>query len=196
MIAFWFIHFIFILTKFEYPIYQVCCNVTDLEKSISCVENVANGENKTVWTNIHVRNATIDELDISLKLWKLLDSLAVTDGSVNRIVREFPKFSQPKCLNMSNNNLHTIPTRALKDLTRLQTLDLSYNNLTTVPSLNNLNLALDVRWVKHAKYLLCCSQSKLFFFINNFRFILSIIRAAVTLDYSANLCTMQLNVVM
>lgn len=133
-----------IITSFDFCT-QVCCNVTDLEKSISCVENVINGENKTVWTNIHVRNATIDELDISLKLWKLLDSLAITDGQVNRIVREFPKFSQPKCLNMSNNNLHTIPTRALKDLTRLQILDLSHNNLSTVPNLNNLNLALDVR---------------------------------------------------
>lgn len=133
-----------------HPVYSnalVCCNVTDLERSISCVENVVNGENKTVWTNIHVRNATIDELDISLKLWKLLDSLAITDGQVNRIVREFPKFSQPKCLNMSNNNLHTIPTRAFKDLTRLQILDLSHNNLSTVPNLNNLNLALDVRYV-------------------------------------------------
>lgn len=131
-----------------HPVYTnalVCCNVTDLEKSISCLDNISNDSNKTVWTNIHVRNATIDELDISLKLWKLLDSLAITDGQINRIVREFPKFSQPKCLNLSNNNLHTIPTRALKDLTRLQTLDLSHNNLSTVPNLNNLNLALDVR---------------------------------------------------
>lgn len=131
-----------------HPVYSntlVCCNVTDLEKSISCVENLNNDSNKTVWSNIHIRNATIDELDISLKLWKLLDSLAITDGQINRIVKEFPKFSQPKCLNLSNNHLHTIPARALKDLTRLQVLDLSHNNLSTVPNLNNLNLALDVR---------------------------------------------------
>ncbi|XP_055297922.1 protein halfway isoform X2 [Sitodiplosis mosellana] len=131
-----------------HPVYTnslVCCNVTDLERSISCVENL-NGDNKTVWMNIHVRNATLDELNISLNSWKLLDSLAITDGRVNRIVKEFPKFSQPKCLNMSNNNLHSIQNmRALKDLTRLQVLDLSYNNLTTIPNLNNLNLALDVR---------------------------------------------------
>lgn len=130
-----------------HPIYSnslVCCNVTDLEKSISCVENL-NGENKTVWLNIHIRNATIDELDISLKIWKLLDSLAITDGQIDRIVKEFPKFSQPKCLNLTNNRLHTIPSRAFKDLTRLQMLDLSHNNLSTVPSLNNLNIELDVR---------------------------------------------------
>lgn len=134
-----------------HPVYSsalVCCNVTDLEKAISCVENL-NGDNKTVWSHIHVRNATLDELDISMKMWKLLDSLAITDGHVERIVKEFPKFSQPKCLNMSNNNLHVIPTRALKDLTRLQILDLSHNNLSTIPNLNNLNLALDVRYDIH-----------------------------------------------
>lgn len=127
-----------------HPVYSsalVCCNVTDLEKSISCVENV-NGDD---WTHIHVRNATIDELDISKNLWKLLDSLAITDGKIDRIVKEFPKFSQPKCLNMSNNDMRQIPTRALKDLTRLQILDLSYNKLATIPNLNNLNLALDIR---------------------------------------------------
>lgn len=130
-----------------HPVYSnslVCCNVTDLERAISCVENV-NGDNKTVWTNIHIRNASLDELDISLKMWKLLDSLAITDGKINKIVKEFPKFSQPKCLNVSNNNLSSIPMRALKDLTRLQVLDLSQNNLTTIPSLNNLNIALDIR---------------------------------------------------
>lgn len=130
-----------------HPVYSsalVCCNVTDLEKSISCVENL-NGDDKTAWTHIHVRNATLNELDISKNLWKLLDSLAITDGKVDRIVKEFPKFSQPKCLNMSNNEMRSIPTRALKDLTRLQVLDLSHNNLSTIPSLNNLNLALDIR---------------------------------------------------
>lgn len=130
-----------------HPVYSnslVCCNVTDLEKAIACVENL-NNDNKTAWTNIHVRNATLDELDVSLKLWKLLDSLAITDGHVNKIVKEFPKFSQPKCLNLSNNRLHGMPMRAMKDLTRLQVLDLSHNNLSSIPNLNNLNLALDVR---------------------------------------------------
>lgn len=122
----------------------VCCNVTDLEKAISCVENV-NSDNKTSWSNIHIRNATLDELDISLKMWKLLDSLAITDGHVDKIVREFPKFSQPKCLNLSNNNLHVIAQRAFKDLPKLQILDLSHNNLSSIPNLNNLNLTLDVR---------------------------------------------------
>lgn len=132
-----------------HPVYTtalVCCNVTDLEKSISCVENL-NNEDKTAWTHIHVRNATLDELDISKNLWKLLDSLAITDGKVDRIVKEFPKFSQPKCLNMSNNGMRQIPTRALRDLNRLQVLDLSHNNLSTIANLKNLNLVLDIRYV-------------------------------------------------
>lgn len=131
-----------------HPIYTtslVCCNVTDFERSLSCIQNTS-GDNGTLWTNIHIRNATIDELDISDKFWKRLDSIAITDGSVKRIVKEFPKFSTPKCFNMSNNNLLMIPPRALKELTRLQMLDLSHNNLSTMPNLNpHSNLALDVR---------------------------------------------------
>lgn len=132
-----------------HPIYStslVCCNITDFERSLSCIQN-SSGDNGTLWTNIHIRNATIDELDISHKFWKRLDSIAITDGQVNRIIKEFPKFSTPKCLNVSNNNLLVIPARALKELTRLQALDLSHNNLTAMPNLNtHSNLALDVRY--------------------------------------------------
>lgn len=131
-----------------HPIYKnslVCCNVTDIVRSISCVQN-PNGDNSTSWANIHIRNATLDELDISHKFWKQLHSLAITDGQVKRIVREFPKFSWPKCLNMSNNNLVVISNRALKDLTRLEILDLSHNDLSTMPNLNSQsNLALDIQ---------------------------------------------------
>lgn len=125
----------------------VCCNVTDIEKLISCMQNPS-GDNSTFWTHIHIRNATLEELDISHRFWRRLDSLAITDGQVKRIVREFPKLSPPKCLNMSNNNIVMIPTRALKDLTRLQVLDLSHNNLSTMPNLpSHANLTLDIRYV-------------------------------------------------
>lgn len=140
-----------------HPIYSnslVCCNVTDLEKAISCVPS-PQGENGTSWTNIHIRNATLDELDISHKFWKRLNSLSITDGNITRIVKEFPKFSTPRCLNMSNNNISEIPQRAFTVLTRLQVLDLSHNNLTTIPNLNSqTNLQLDVQYVTYKTWML------------------------------------------
>lgn len=124
----------------------VCCNVTDIEKSISCVQNPSS-DNSSYWTNIHIRNATLDELDISYKFWKRMESFSITDGHVKRIIKEFPKFSSPKCINISNNNLLVIQPRAFKDLTPLQYLDISYNNLSLMPNLNSIqtNLSVDVR---------------------------------------------------
>lgn len=124
----------------------VCCNVTDIEKAISCVPNPTT-DNSSYWVNVHIRNATLDELDFSQKYWKRLDSLVVTDGHINRIVKEFTKFSSPHCINISNNALQVIHPRAFKDLVRLQVLDLSHNNLSTMPNLNSIptNLSLDIR---------------------------------------------------
>lgn len=124
----------------------VCCNVTDIEKAISCVPNPTT-DNSSYWVNVHIRNATLDELDFSQKYWKRLDSLVVTDGHINRIVKEFTKFSSPHCINISNNALKLIQPRAFKDLVRLQVLDLSHNNLSTMPNLNSIqtNLSLDIR---------------------------------------------------
>lgn len=124
----------------------ICCNVTDIERSISCVQNPS-PDDSSYWTQIHIRNATLEELDISHKFWKRLDSFAITDGQVKRIVKEFPKFSSPKCVNVSGNSMLTITPRAFKDLTRLQVLDISNNNLSTMPNLNSIqtNLTLDIR---------------------------------------------------
>lgn len=129
----------------------VCCNVTDIEKSIACVPNPTTMDNSTVnqhhWVNVHIYNATVDELDFSLKHWKRLDSLVVTDGHINRIVKEFTKFSSPQCINISNNNLLVIHPRAFRDLVQLQVLDISHNNLSTMPNLNSIptNLSLYIR---------------------------------------------------
>lgn len=124
----------------------VCCNVTDIEKSISCMQNPT-PDDSSYWTQIHIRNATLEELDLSHKLWKRLDSFAITDGQVKRITKEFPKFSSPKCVNMSNNNMLTITPRAFKEVTRLLVLDISNNNLSTMPNLNSIqtNLTVDIR---------------------------------------------------
>lgn len=130
-----------------HPVYSnslVCCNVTDLDEAITCVSRL-NGVNASSWTNIHIRNATLDRLDFANRIWKRLNSLAITDGNITQILGEFPRFSALKCLNVSNNNISSIPTRALKELT-LQVLDLSHNNLTAIPNLSSRsNLALDVQ---------------------------------------------------
>lgn len=123
----------------------------DIERAIACVplpQHSADGDTNSshYWVNLHVRNATLDELDISQKYLKRLDSLVVTDGHVRRIVKEFSKFSLPQCINVSNNNLHMIHQRAFHQLTRLQVLDLSHNNLSAMPNVNSIlaNLSLDV----------------------------------------------------
>lgn len=124
-----------------HPVYSnslVCCNVTDVEKAFSCVA----GSN---WSHIHIINATLDELDVSLKFWKMLHSMIVTDGSINRITKEFTKFSLPNCVNISNNNLIDINQRAFKDLRHLTFLDISHNNLSNMPNVNQNNLTLDIR---------------------------------------------------
>lgn len=127
----------------------VCCNVTDIEKSISCVPYPSSMDNSSdsFWINLHIRNATIDELDIPHKYWKRLDSLVITDGHINRITKELPKFSSVQCINISNNHIVNINSRAFKDLVRLQVLDISKNNLSSMPTLNSIptNLSLDIR---------------------------------------------------
>lgn len=134
----------------------VCCNVTDIERAISCVPSPTT-DNSSYWINVHIQNATLEELDISQKILKRLDSLSVTDGQINRVINDFSKFSSPKCINISSNDIHMINTRAFKDLTRLQVLDLSYNNLTSIPNLNSAtNVTLDIRLVKIST----CTQLK------------------------------------
>ena len=135
----------------------VCCNVTDIEKSISCVPNPSSPDNSSYWINLHIRNATLDDLDIPPKFWKRLDSLIVTDGNITNITKEFTKFGLPKCINISNNHLMHIHPRAFKDFTSLQMLDISYNNLSTVPNLNSIptNLSLSIKYVHnymHSEY--------------------------------------------
>lgn len=134
----------------------VCCNVTgDIQSAIACVPHPAQPADNSshYWINLHVHNATVDELDFSQKYWKRLDSLVVTDGHVRRIVKEFSKFSSPKCINVSNNELQVIHSRAFKELTRLQVLDLSHNNLSSMPNVNSLQVGVDGVWEYFGKLL-------------------------------------------
>lgn len=107
----------------------VCCNVTDINKAISCVENTSS------YLNIHIINAQQKEINVGqLNILKQVDSLIITDGNISKISGQFSRFSQFKCLNFSNNNITEISERALLNLNQLQVLDLSFNNLTKLPT--------------------------------------------------------------
>ncbi|XP_053609893.1 protein halfway isoform X2 [Plodia interpunctella] len=108
-------------------------------------------------TNLHILNATIDELDISQAVFRRLTSMALTDGNIGKIVdmeeeeylwpwgnyeSQFPKYSALACLNISNNNLTSdkLPSssnnshqRPFAYLFNLTVLDASANNLTKFP---------------------------------------------------------------
>lgn len=132
----------------NFPRSLVCCNITDINQVVSCPPSPTNDNSKS-WVNVHIRNATLDEFDVSHKFWRILDSLVVTDGSIKKLNREFLRFTPITCLNISNNQLSEIQQRALSILTQIQVFDISYNNLSTMPNINNvqnnLTLTLDIR---------------------------------------------------
>ncbi|XP_052862908.1 protein halfway, partial [Anopheles cruzii] len=120
-----------------------CCNVTDINRAIACATNAAETPN---WKYLHMRNVTVRELalNVSNRYIKTLLSLAITDGSIQRISTSFARFSAPVCVNISNNNISEIEPRAFRELRNLTMLDLSYNNLSTIPSTNG-KFRLDIR---------------------------------------------------
>lgn len=89
-------------------------------------------------TNLHVLNATLDELDVSQSVYRRLTSMALTDGNIGKIIGQFPKHSSIACLNISNNNLSSATLqpsiqRPFAYLFTLTVLDASANNLTEFP---------------------------------------------------------------
>lgn len=68
--------------------------------------------------------------------WRMLKSLAVTDGRIKQVKGQFLMMTPIVCLNLSNNALVEIENKSLTRLAQLTTLDLSYNNLTHLPALN------------------------------------------------------------
>ncbi|XP_053659882.1 protein halfway [Anopheles marshallii] len=125
------------------PAALYCCNVTDINKAIGCVTNAPETAS---WKYLHMRNVTVRELalNVSNRYIKTLLSLAITDGTIQRISTSFARFSSPVCLNVSNNNISEIEPRAFRELRNLTMLDLSYNNLSTIPSTNG-KFRLDIR---------------------------------------------------
>lgn len=112
-----------------------CCNITQLSMISSC-------PNTSNWNNLHIYNATMTEIDLSLPLFQTLNSLAITDGNIKRIVKKFSRGAKVKCLNLSNNNLLNITITPVI----LKFLNLSKNNLTQIPKLGpNQNITMDIR---------------------------------------------------
>ncbi|XP_055684649.1 protein halfway [Lutzomyia longipalpis] len=135
----------------------ICCNVTSLTNITSCQEP----DPSEHWKNIHVRNASLDELDISNGFWKLFESISITDGTLKRITREFTRFSATKCFNVSNNTIMEIQPRVFRNLMQLQVLDISFNNLSTIPNINKLtNLTMLTIDIRGNKDMLCKSVSE------------------------------------
>lgn len=113
-----------------------CCNITQLSMISSC-------SNISTWTNLHIVNVTMTEIDLSSHIFQTLQSLAITDGNVTSIVKTFSRMSKVKCLILSNNNLSNI---TIKTPTSLKFLNLSKNNLTQIPKLGpKQNITMDIR---------------------------------------------------
>ncbi|ALC48175.1 hfw, partial [Drosophila busckii] len=140
-----------------------CCNITNLTMISSCNSNIS----KLI--NLHVRNMTLQAMDLSNPIYRSLQSLAVTDGKITQVTNAFPRHSKLKCLNISNNNIEEIAPRAVKDVPHLEYLDISHNLLSRVPNCNkNKNIALDISGNMR---MLCASLNEfiyndLFYFVN------------------------------
>jgi len=88
---------------------------------------------------VHIRNATLDIFNASEIRWRMLKSLAITDGRIKKVQGQFRMMTPTQCLNLSNNALMEVENNSLIRLAQLTTLDLSYNNLTHLPALNTMN---------------------------------------------------------
>lgn len=88
---------------------------------------------------VHIRNATLETFNASEVRWRMLKSLAITDGKINRVKGQFLMMTPTLCLNLSNNALVEVENNSFTRLAHLTTLDLSYNNITHLPALNIMN---------------------------------------------------------
>ncbi|KAH8374021.1 hypothetical protein KR200_000404 [Drosophila serrata] len=96
------------------------------------------------WTNLHVRNMTVKDVDLSNPIFRSLQSLAMTDGNII-LVNDLLRLFSLKCLNISNSNILEIHSRAVKDVPHLDFFGISSNNLSLVPHRNqNKNITLDI----------------------------------------------------
>lgn len=114
-----------------------CCNITTLTMISSC-------PNYSNWTNLHIYNMTMPEVDLSSPIFQTLQSLAITNGNIVKISKQFSRMSKVKCLDLSSNNLSNVAD--MKPTKTLKFLNLSHNDLTDIPRITqNHNITLDIR---------------------------------------------------
>ncbi|XP_075977601.1 leucine-rich repeat domain-containing protein hfw [Anticarsia gemmatalis] len=116
------------------PISVFCCDLDNNNFKDALTSAIT--QNTTL--HLHVLNATIDELNVSQAIFKRLDSMAFTDGHIDKIVGQFKRSTAMACLNISNNNLTSSKLqqqqeRPFANLFKLSVLDASANNLTEFP---------------------------------------------------------------
>lgn len=109
----------------------VCCDVNEylLTEGLAC----ANVTNKGGAEVLHVRNATLNFLNVSNSVFRRFKSLSFTDGRVDSVKGEFGRHVPVSCLNLSSNNITKFEDRSLVNLYNLSMLDLSNNNLSDIP---------------------------------------------------------------
>ncbi|KAJ8931229.1 hypothetical protein NQ314_015890 [Rhamnusium bicolor] len=109
----------------------VCCDVNKftLTEGLGCGNISADGQVEA----LHIRNATLDVLNLTQPVWRRLRFMTITDGQINSVVGEFAKHTIVSCLNISSNGIRKFEQRSLVNLFNLSFLDLSHNNLSDVP---------------------------------------------------------------
>lgn len=112
----------------------VCCHVTNMQEASKCLHKLLM-PHKDNYTQIHIRNATLKELDMNLGIWKSFSRISVTDGQISKLTRPMNKLIPVTCFNVSNNNITEIDPKMFKGVngSSFLILDLSQNNLTQIP---------------------------------------------------------------
>lgn len=88
-------------------------------------------QRNTNLTRLHIKNATIDELNMNLFWLSNLKSLALTNGRVTKVVMlNHTSLTNLKCLNLSNNHITEVDSGIAREIPSLIQLDLSNNNIT------------------------------------------------------------------
>ncbi|XP_077298708.1 leucine-rich repeat domain-containing protein hfw [Arctopsyche grandis] len=113
------------------PHAMLCCDVDAASVKEALSPELSSG-NQEIQV-LHVLNATLDVLNLSELNWRRLRSISFTDGNIKQVTGEFKMLSPAVCLNLSNNGVDEIASRALIYLFNLTTLDISQNKLSDMP---------------------------------------------------------------